>query len=81
MQKTCVSLCVGILLSFQSDHSYTAGIQFTSFVSWGKLKIVSEAVSLIIKELEKSFHTIVVIKKILHKIVKQSIIVLAKKKI
>lgn len=55
--------CVSILLSSQSDHNYTAGIQFISFVSQGKLKIVSEAVSLIIKELEKSFHTIVVIKK------------------
>lgn len=34
---------------------------------------------MIIKELEKSFHTIVVIKKILHKNVKQSIIMLTKK--
>jgi len=80
-KKLVCPFCVGILLSFQSDHDYTADIQFTSFVNRGKLKIVSEAVSLIIKELEKSFHTIVVIKKILHKNVKQSIIMLTKKNI
>lgn len=80
-KKLVCPFCVGILLSSQSDHNYTAGIQFTSFVSRGKLKIVSEAVSLIIKELEKSFHAIVVIKKILHKNVKQSFIMSTKKNI
>jgi len=40
-KKLVCPFCVGILLSCQSDHNYTAGIQFTSFVSRGKLKIVS----------------------------------------
>jgi len=57
-KKVVCPFCVGILFNSQSDHNYTVGIQFTSFVSRGKLKIVSKAVSLIIKELEKSFQTI-----------------------
>jgi len=72
--------CIDMLLSFQSGHNYTAGITFTSFVSRGKLKIVSTSVSLIIRELEKSFQTIIVIKNVLYKNVKQSIIMLTKKK-
>jgi len=80
-KKVVCPFCIYILLSCQSDHNYTAGIQFTSFVSRGKLKIVSTAVSLIIKELEKSFQAIVVIKKKLHKNVKQSVIMLTKKNI
>jgi len=54
-RKIVSPFCINMLIDGQSDHSYIKNINFTSFVTRGKLKIVSPAVSLILKELEKSF--------------------------
>lgn len=62
-RKIVCPFCIDILIDGRSDHSYTKNINFTSFITRGKLKIVSHAVSLILKELEKSFQLIVVMQK------------------
>ncbi|CAI6377434.1 unnamed protein product [Macrosiphum euphorbiae] len=79
--KQIIQSNIDILIDGQSDHSYTKNINFTSFITRGKLKIVSPAVSLILKELEKSFQLIVVMQKKLHTNVKTNILMLARKNI
>ncbi|KAL4082634.1 hypothetical protein QTP88_029695 [Uroleucon formosanum] len=80
-RKIVCPFCLDILIEGQSDHGYTKNINFTSFITRGKLKIVSPAVSLILKELEKSFQLIVVMQKKLHANVKTNILMLARKNI
>ncbi|KAF0724242.1 Uncharacterized protein FWK35_00027776, partial [Aphis craccivora] len=80
-RKIVCPFCIDILIDGSSDHSFTKNINFTSFITRGKLKIVSPAVSLILKELEKSFQLIVVMQKKLHGNVKTNILMLARKNI
>jgi len=80
-RKLVCPFCIDLLIDGQSDHGYTKNINFTSFITRGKLKIVSPAVSLILKELEKSFQLIVVMQKKLHANVKTNIVMLARKNI
>jgi len=77
--KIVCPFCIDILIDRRSNHSYTKNINFTNFITRGKLKIVSPAVSLILKELEKSFQLIVVMQKKLHANVKTNILMLASK--
>lgn len=80
-KKIVCPFCIDILIDGQSDHSYKKNKNFTSFVTRGKLKTVSPAVSLILKEFEKSFQLIVVMQKKLHSNVKNNIFMLARKNI
>jgi len=61
---------VQLLIENRLDHEYSKNSSFTTSVNRGNLIITSKAVSLIVQQLEKSFRSVVIREKNLHRNVK-----------